>query len=191
MRARLNRIRLRDLALFVVVAGVVAVAVVIAGREAGVGERAGAGDDSTTEVQPFSSQSAADTDAAPQSANSSSRNAAAGQADRVATESRDQASDEATESLVVTLSAPDTCETTRARGYAGSQAVRDDDGVPQRNADGSWKYESVPTGWAGVAEVEVTWTVIAGTAPYTLEIDGEMRDASGAYEGAGGTASVS
>ena len=39
MRARLNRIKLRDLALFVVVAGVVAVAGVFIGREAGLGDR--------------------------------------------------------------------------------------------------------------------------------------------------------
>ena len=42
MRARLNRIKLRDLALFVVVAGVVAVAGVFIGGEAGLGDR-GAG----------------------------------------------------------------------------------------------------------------------------------------------------
>ncbi len=49
----------------------------------------------------------------------------------------------------------------------------------------------MPTGWAGVAEVEVTWTVSGGTAPYSLEIDGERRDAFGPYEGARGTAAVS
>ena len=45
MKAKLNRIRLRDVALFAVVAGVVAVVVVLAGREAGVGEQAEAGVD--------------------------------------------------------------------------------------------------------------------------------------------------
>ena len=42
MKSRLRRVRLRDLALFAAVAAVVAVVVVFAGREAGVGERAGA-----------------------------------------------------------------------------------------------------------------------------------------------------
>ena len=41
MKARLSRIRLHNLALFVVVAGVVAVAVLIAGRETGVSEQVG------------------------------------------------------------------------------------------------------------------------------------------------------
>ena len=42
-----------------------------------------------------------------------------------------------------------------------------------------------------MAETPVTWSVSGGAAPYTLQIDGEGRDAAGAYAGASGTASVS
>ena len=42
-----------------------------------------------------------------------------------------------------------------------------------------------------MAETPVTWSVSGGAAPYTLQIDGEGRDAAGAYAGATGTASVS
>ncbi len=44
MRTRLSRLRIRDLALFLVVAGVVAIVVVFAGREAGLGDRSAVAD---------------------------------------------------------------------------------------------------------------------------------------------------
>ena len=124
---------MRSLALFVVVAGAVAVVVVFMGREAGVGEQVGAG----------------------------------------------RASD-----LALTLSAEPTCETKRAREFWGSRLKLDEDGNPTGRYD-------LSAGWYGFAETPVRWTVTGGSAPYTLEIDGESRDGFGSYEGASGTASVS
>ncbi len=133
MRARLNRLGLRDFALFVIVAGMVATVVVFIGREAGLGESAEA----------------------------------------------DIAND-----LSLTLSVEPICETTPAQRFWGSRLRLDEDG----NAIG--RYD-VSMGWAGFAETPVRWTVTGGTAPYTLQIDGESRDGFGSYEGASGTASVS
>jgi len=85
--------------------------------------------------------------------------------------------------MTLTLNAPDTCETTSGRGYAGSELRTD--------ADGNTTEDSVFAGWFGIAEVDVKWSVSGGTPPYTLEIDGETRDATHEYTGATGTASVS
>ena len=63
--------------------------------------------------------------------------------------------------LTLTLSAPDICETDY--GFQG------------------WR----------IGETPVTWKVTDGKGPYTLEIDGEIRDGSGPYIGQTGTASVS
>ena len=89
-----------------------------------------------------------------------------------------------TEPLTLTLSAPQICETTPARGYA--------DSVLQQDADGNWtKRVSVFAGWFGVAEVDVAWTISGGTEPYRITVDGETRDPAHEYVGASGTASVS
>ena len=89
----------------------------------------------------------------------------------------------ATEPLTLTLSAPEICETTQARGYSGSRQWQDE--------DGNWVVESYSTGFDDVGETAVTWSAGGGVPPYTLVIDGETRDAEQAYAGPGGTASVS
>lgn len=78
-----------------------------------------------------------------------------------------QATDEQdpAETLTLSLSAPAFCET--EAGWRGT------------------------AGLYGVGETPVKWSVTGGTAPYTLEIDGETRDARHEYSGARGTASVS
>ncbi len=85
--------------------------------------------------------------------------------------------------MTLSLSAAPTCETGRGQGYAGSE-LRD-------RADGTTERYSVFAGYFGIAETDVSWSVSGGTAPYTLEIDGETRDATHSYSGATGTASVS
>ena len=95
-----------------------------------------------------------------------------------------QQQSEETAALTLTLSAPEICETERGRPYAGSEIVYDDDGKAISTRD-------ISTGWAGVAEIPVSWEVSGGTAPYTLAIDNETRDGDGPYEGTSGTASVS
>ncbi len=120
MKAKLSRIRLRDVALFGVVAGVVAVVVVIAGREAGIGERAGAG----VEAEPAQPQ--------PQA-----------QEDR-----QEQA--EPTEPLTLTLNARRICETEPGSGGAGLTAIVDDDGEIQSYESeflGWWGVAEIPVNW--------------------------------------------
>ena len=155
MRAMLSRLRARDAALFVLIAGLVAAGVFAAAREAGVGERADAGTKATPAEQ------------------------------RTAAQQQDGGEDQGTPPapLGLTLSAPEICETLPAQEYAGAQWVTDE--------DGNRRVERRSSGWARVAETPVTWSVSGGTAPYTLQIDGETRDAAGTYEGATGTASVS
>ncbi len=85
--------------------------------------------------------------------------------------------------MTLSLSAAPICETERGTGYSGSE-LRDND-------DGSTERYSVFIGYFGIAETDVSWSVSGGTAPYTLEIDGETRDATHSYTGATGTASVS
>ena len=196
MKARLRQIRMRDLALFVVVAGVVAVVVVLLGREAGLGEQAGAliesaGPEAEAADEPVA---AAQVGARHESEPADDRVSAAldSAEQQVAPEVAGEVQEEAPEhTLMITLSAPEICETKRATGYARGQPVENQAGETQRKADGSVKYESVPVGWANVAEVEVKWTVSGGVGGYTLEIDGETRDGAGDYQGSSGTASVS
>ena len=178
MKGRLSRIRMRDLALFVVVAGAVAVVVVLAGREAGLGEQAGARTDQTPPK--------------PEAAETSLAAAEDGASQQVAPEAAGEQQEEAPEhTLQIALEAPEICETTRAEGRAVGRPVENQAGETQRNADGSVMYESVPVGWTDVAEVEVKWRISGGVGGYTLEIDGETRDGAGDYRGGSGTASVS
>ena len=89
-----------------------------------------------------------------------------------------------TEPLTLTLTASRRiCETAQAQGYYGSRQWQDD--------EGNWQSEDYSAGWFGVAETPITWSVAGGTAPYTLVIDGETRDAEQSYAGLSGTASVS
>ncbi|MCY3558419.1 MAG: hypothetical protein OXH13_07215 [Chloroflexi bacterium] len=85
--------------------------------------------------------------------------------------------------LALTISAPPTCEVSSPNEYSIGWVDEDE--------DGNTIFRDIPTGWAGVAEVPVSWTVKGGKAPYKLMIDGESRDASQDYKGASGTASVS
>lgn len=89
-----------------------------------------------------------------------------------------------TEPLTLTLSAPTTCEAERVGQNWVWGPVIGDDGVERNGA-------IFLDEWSDVEEVNVTWTVSGGTAPYTLTIDGETRDHVGDYVGASGTASAS
>ena len=86
--------------------------------------------------------------------------------------------------LTLTLSAPEICETTPAQGYSGAAMVWNEETQ-------DWGVKSYKTGYDDVGETAVTWSVGGGTAPYTLVIDGEKRDAEQTYAGPSGTASVS
>lgn len=163
-RRRLNRLDLRRVALFVAVAGAVALVVVMAAREAGVGEVPATA--ATTET------SAGDAEMA-----------AAARVEASTTQSEKPQPPAQDESLTVTLTAAAICETEAGRGGFGER-VRID-------ADGNRTYEHVALGLYGVAETPVKWAVTGGTGPYTLVIDGETRDATHEYTGAKGTASVS
>ena len=89
-----------------------------------------------------------------------------------------------TEPLTLTLAASRRiCETGRGKGSFGGRSYQDD--------EGNWQSETWSTGWRDVAETSITWSVTGGTAPYTLVIDGETRDAEQSYAGPSGTASVS
>ncbi len=66
--------------------------------------------------------------------------------------------------MTLSLSAAPTCETGRGLDYADQ---------------------------VGLAKTDVSWSVSGGTAPYTLEIDGEMRGAGRYHRGASGIAPVS
>ena len=88
-----------------------------------------------------------------------------------------------TEPLTLTLSAPQICETTPARGASASRL--------RQNAAGEWteRYDEF-LGWFWVATMDVNWTVSGGAGPYRITIDGETRDPAHEYLGASGTASV-
>ena len=86
--------------------------------------------------------------------------------------------------LTLTLSAAEICETTPAQGYSGAAMVWNEETQ-------DWGVKSYKTGYDDVGETAVTWSVGGGTAPYTLVIDGETRDAEQTYVGPNGTASVS
>ena len=87
------------------------------------------------------------------------------------------------EPLTLTLSAPQICETTPARGASASRL--------RQNAAGEWteRYSEF-LGWFAVAEVDLAWEIRGGVEPYRLTIDGETRDPAHEYLGADGTASV-
>ena len=86
--------------------------------------------------------------------------------------------------MTLTLSAAKKiCETKPGQGYIANEWREDDDGR-EVSVD-------VYTGWPGVAEIDIRWSVSGGTGPYELEIDGETRDPAHEYKGATGTASVS
>ena len=89
-----------------------------------------------------------------------------------------------TEPLKMTLSAPQTCEAKRAGEAWGAGRYVDEDGV-ERNGHFRLGW------WNPVEEVDVEWAVSGGMEPYTLTIDGEMRDHAGYYVGASGIAWVS
>ena len=95
MRAMLSRLRARDAALFVLIAGLVAAGVFAAAREAGVGERADAG-----------------------------RKARCGAAHGgpAAGSGEDQGTPPAP--LALTLSAPEICETLPAQGFSGGRSYQ-------------------------------------------------------------------
>ncbi|MDE2745698.1 MAG: hypothetical protein OXI41_06895 [Chloroflexota bacterium] len=124
MTARWRKPWVWDVAIFVAVAAVVAVVVVMIGRELGV-------------------EGSATADTPP---------------------------------LTLSLSAGSYCETSPAMGFYGANLETG---------------ETTPAGWGRVSEIPVQWTATGGNPPYRLTIDGEQRDASGKYEGASGTASVS
>ena len=98
MRAMLSRLRARDAALFVLIAGLVAAGVFAAAREAGVGERADAGTQ------------------------------AAAAAQRAPAPQPDSGAGTPAEPLALTLSAPEVCETLPAQEYAGGRVYQDEEG---------------------------------------------------------------
>ncbi|MCY3734330.1 MAG: hypothetical protein OXG42_08620, partial [Chloroflexi bacterium] len=150
MRARLSRVRPRDLALFLVVSAVVTVVGVMAGREAGIGQQTGASVEAVLTGQSSASQ---------------------------------QQRSEGESTMTLTLTAPDICEVEGARHWGYSDL--------QTNADGVRERVWVSYGWRVAEEIPVSWRVEGGTPPYTLVIDGEERDADGAYAGQAGDAMVS
>ncbi|MCY3922182.1 MAG: hypothetical protein OXG27_07270 [Chloroflexi bacterium] len=150
MRARLSRVRPRDLALFLVVTAVVAAVGVVVGREAGIGQQTGASVEAVATGQSSASQ---------------------------------QQRSEEESTMTLTLTAPDICEVEGARHWGYSDL--------QTNADGVRERVRVSYGWRVAEEIPVSWRVEGGTPPYTLVIDGEERDAGGAYAGPAGDAMVS
>jgi hypothetical protein len=182
MQARLSRLRIRELVLFVVVAGAVAVIAVLLAREAGIDEaQATAAPDRPAAIEVQT------TSAAAQPASSTGSADEVPETDPPNESSTAEADDEPavaqSDSLTLTLAAPATCETEAGRGGFGER-IRID-------ADGNRTYEHVTLGLYGVAETLVSWSVTGGAGPYTLEIDGETRDATSDYTGKKGTASVS
>ncbi len=159
MTNRMRQLRLRDAVLFVVFVAVVAMVVVMIGRELGIGGQATAtiGQASVDSGVAEATATPDVPDAAPEA--NPDANETGGGTFRDAGESA--GSQIAASDLSLSLSAPAICET--------------DDGF----------YGS------GIGETPVAWEVTGGTGPYTLDIDGETRDASQDYVGQTGTASVS
>ena len=75
------------------------------------------------------------------------------------------------------------CEVERALLYRGSESYADDDGVVL--------YREADLGWADPNHTSVRWHVKGGRPPYTLTIDGELRDGVGFYDEAEGWAQIS
>ena len=120
MRARLNRIRLRDLALFVVVAGVVALATVFIGRESGVGDEAKA--TSTADVEERQPPAEDGSDGSEEE-------------DNIAP-------------LTLTLCAPEICETKRASSSYAAHWTQDEDGTNHNSTLIAWQGVSeIPVEW--------------------------------------------
>lgn len=93
-----------------------------------------------------------------------------------------QEQEQSAEPLTLTLRAPEICETERARNVGGWEL--------RTNDQSARVHEFVSAGWGVSAEMPVRWRVDGGAPPYTLTIDGEPRDARGAYHGQFGEASV-
>lgn len=173
---------MRGLALFVIVAGAVAVIAVLLAREAGINEApANTAPDRPVAIEGQATPAAAQTMSSTGSADEGP--ATEPPSESSTAEADDQSAVAQSESLTLTLTAPATCETEAGRGGFGER-VRID-------VDGNRTYEHVALGLYGVAETPVSWSVTGGTGPYTLEIDGETRDATSDYTGAKGAASVS
>lgn len=166
MQARLMRIGVRQAGAFLLIAAIVAVSVVVIGRELGVGREAAAVREVASgepAAQPVDSQPPeSDPAAGPQ----------------------ESEPEQSIRKLELALDAAPYCETGGGVGFSGSVLEYDDDGNPVGRTN-------VDLGYGRIAETDVRWTVTGGTAPYRLMIDNEPRDGRGSYEGASGVASVS
>ena len=85
--------------------------------------------------------------------------------------------------LTLTLVAPTTCEVERASREVHAIVV----GKNEDTGEEQVKFGD----WTDVPTVLVRWKASGGAPPYTLVIDGEPRDATGAYVGEAGGALVS
>lgn len=148
------------------IAAIVAVSVVMIGREFGIGREATAVPEAAS-VEP----TAEPADSPPATSNP-------------AAEPQESESEESIEKLKLTLETAPYCETGGGVGFSGSVFEYDDDGNPVGRT-------TVDLGYGRVAETQIRWTVTGGVAPYQLTIDNEHRDGRGPYEGATGVASVS
>ena len=159
MPTQWRRWTLRDIALFVAIAAIVAVVGVVVGRELGSsGQAAATPEEASVDTSVTEATATSHLPDKARRANPDASELVEG-AVRVPEES---AESQATASdLTLTLRAPDLCETDY--GFQG------------------WR----------IGETPVTWKVTNGKGPYTLEIDGETRDAAHTYVGQTGTASVS
>ena len=150
MRTRLRRIKLRNAALFALVAAAVAVSTVLIGRESGVGDEAGALEQVRAAAPRLPAEQEGDGDEAPQ---------------------------DAAPTLSLSLSAPEICETTRAEGSWDSHWSVDDDGRNQITDLAAWaRVTEIPVEWSvsgGAAPYEL---VIDGE---TRDATQEYRGASG------------
>lgn len=120
MKARLSRIRLHNLALLVVVAGVVAVAVLIAGREAGVSEQVGGKQAEVVEQRAPAQERNNSAEAQPEPL-----------------------------TLTLTTGAK-ICETGPGSGFSDAISIVDDDGKFVRwesKFAGWWLVEEIPVSW--------------------------------------------
>lgn len=166
MRERLKRIGVRQAGTFVMIAVIVAVSVVMIGREFGIGREAAAVPEAAS-VEP----TAEPADSPPATS-------------EPAAEPQESEPEQSIRKLELALDAAPYCETGGGVGFSGSVLEYDDDGNPLGRTN-------VDLGYGRIAETDVRWTVTGGTAPYRLMIDNEPRDGRGAYEGASGVASVS